>query len=47
MKKKIIENTKGLTKKLIDKQINNTLEGRCIFLCYQPKVPSKLKEKLK
>lgn len=34
-------------KKLSDSQINNTIEGRCLFLCYQPKIPKKLRKKVK
>lgn len=34
-------------KKLADKEINNTVNGRCLFLCYQPKIPAPLKKKVK
>lgn len=34
-------------KDVSDKQINNTIEGRCLFLCYQPKIPKKLRFKVK
>ncbi|RHS11086.1 cyclic lactone autoinducer peptide [Coprobacillus sp. AF13-25] len=27
--------------------MSNTVEGRCLFLCYQPKIPKNLKEKVK
>mgnify|MGYP003219812253 CR=1 FL=1 len=30
-----------------DKQINNTIDELCLFLCYQPKVPKELKRKVK
>lgn len=32
-------------KKISDKQINNTIDGLCLFLCYQPKIPKELKRK--
>lgn len=34
-------------KVLSDKQINNTIDELCLFLCYQPKVPKELKRKVK
>lgn len=37
---------KGI-KRESDKQISNAVEGRCLFLCYQPKIPKNLKEKVK
>ncbi len=30
---------------LASKEIDNTLKGRCLFLCYQPKIPESLKSK--
>lgn len=43
VKKKIL---RGI-KKSSDKQINNTIDGRCLFLCYQPKIPKNIKDKVK
>lgn len=43
VKKKILRSIK----KSSDKQINNTINGRCLFLCYQPKIPRKIKDKIK
>lgn len=37
---------KGI-KKSSDKQISSTIDGRCLFLCYQPKIPKNIKEKIK
>lgn len=34
-------------KKIADKQIKNTVDGKCLFLCYQPKIPATLKKKVK
>lgn len=34
-------------KKIADRQINNTIDGKCLFLCYQPKIPASLKKKVK
>lgn len=34
-------------KKLADRQINNTIDGKCLFLCYQPKIPVSLKKRVK
>lgn len=43
MNKKILKSIK----RLADKEINNTIEGKCLFLCYQPKIPVDLKKKVK
>lgn len=37
---------KGI-KKSSDKQISNTIDGRCLFLCYQPKIPKNIRDKVK
>ncbi|MEG0576797.1 MAG: cyclic lactone autoinducer peptide [Bacilli bacterium] len=29
-------------KKVADKQLSDTVQGRCLFLCYQPPIPKKL-----
>lgn len=34
-------------KRLSDKQIENTIEGKCLFLCFQPTIPKKIKNKMK
>lgn len=36
-----------LVQKQTQRQINNTIEGKCIFLCYEPRIPQSLKKKLK
>lgn len=36
-----------LLKKSIEKQITNTIDERCIFLCYQPVLPNSIKIKQK
>ena len=43
MNKKILKSVK----KLADKEIHNTIDGKCLFLCYQPKIPKSLKKKVK
>lgn len=43
MNKKLLKSVK----KLADKQIMNTIDGKCLFLCYQPKIPTSLKNKVK
>lgn len=43
MNKKILRSVK----KLADKEIHNTIDGKCLFLCYQPKIPKTLKKKVK
>ena len=42
MKEKVLKSIK----KISDKEINNTVKGRCLFLCYQPKIPKSLKRKV-
>lgn len=32
-----------LMKKATKKQINDAIDERCIFLCYQPKLPNSMK----
>lgn len=34
-----------LLKKITQKQINDTIDGKCIFLCYQPTIPKSLLKK--
>ncbi|MFQ9669145.1 cyclic lactone autoinducer peptide [Coprobacillus cateniformis] len=34
-------------KKIAEKEINKTIDGKCLFLCYQPKIPKQLKRKVK
>lgn len=34
-------------KKSSDKQISNTIDGKCLFLCYQPKIPKSIRDKIK
>lgn len=41
--KKVIPN---IMKRITQKQINDTIDGRCIFLCYEPKIPKKLLKKI-
>lgn len=41
--KKILSNLK----KIANKEIDNTIRGKCLFLCYQPKIPHNLKKKVK
>lgn len=43
MNKKILKSVK----KLADREINSTIDGKCLFLCYQPKIPVSLKKKVK
>ena len=43
MNKKILKSVK----KLADKEVNNAIDGKCLFLCYQPKIPTILKRKVK
>ena len=43
MKKIIEKEIMRSIKFLAEKEINNTIDGKCMFLCYQPKVPNKLK----
>ncbi|WP_305139858.1 AgrD family cyclic lactone autoinducer peptide [Thomasclavelia cocleata] len=31
-------------KNVADKQIENTIDGKCLFLCYQPKIPQNIKK---
>lgn len=31
-------------KTLSDIEIDSTIRGKCLFLCYQPKIPKKLKK---
>lgn len=33
-------------KNLIQKQINETINEKCVFFCYQPKIPKTLQEKI-
>lgn len=33
-------------KNLIQKQINETIDGKCVFFCYQPQIPITLQEKV-
>lgn len=41
MKQKNVINK--MLKQIADKQINDAVNGRCIFLCYQPDLPKSLK----
>ncbi|WP_455685003.1 cyclic lactone autoinducer peptide [Thomasclavelia sp.] len=34
-------------KKAASKEIQNTTKNRCLFLCYQPKLPKSLKNEIK
>ena len=34
-----------IAKCIANKQINDTIDGRCLFLCYQPKIPKNLKKR--
>ena len=43
MNKKILKSIK----KMADKELHNTIDGKCLFLCYQPKIPKNLKKKVK
>lgn len=36
-----------LLKKAAGKEIKNTSKNRCLFLCYQPKLPKSLKKEVK
>lgn len=33
-------------KNLIQKQINETINGKCVFFCYQPQIPTTLQKKI-
>lgn len=37
----------SLIKKESQRQIENTINGKCIFLCYEPKIPLSIKKKIK
>ena len=43
MNKRILKSVK----KIADKEIKNTIDGKCLFLCYQPKIPVSLQKKVK
>lgn len=34
-------------KKQVDKELKDTLDGKCLFLCYQPHIPISIKNKIK
>lgn len=36
----------GLIKKGAEHEIKKTLDNKCLFLCYQPRIPSKLKKSI-
>lgn len=36
-----------LLKKVATREISNTTKNRCLFLCYQPKLPKNLKKEVK
>ena len=42
--KKIENKVMKLVKKCADMEITNTVNGKCLFLVFQPKVPTKLKK---
>lgn len=43
----ITKESMKLLKKAAHKEIQNTSRNRCLFLCYQPKLPKSLKKEVK
>lgn len=44
MKKKLHDKIENMIQNVVQKEIDNIIEEKCIFLCYQPTIPTKLKK---